>query len=163
MATLRTLASLAHAKRAEAGVKLRQPLPRVRIAGVPSLFWGKPELEALFMEEINVKKVDYVADELGGLSVELDTTLTPELQREGELRDLIRALQAERKAAGLSVDQRVRIYLKTDSAKLKSLIASYERELKQELRADEIKPGGGGERVIRVGKSRAKVRLEPLT
>lgn len=44
-----------------------------------------------------------------GIFVELDTTLTPELEAEGFVRDLIRAVQDTRKAAGLDVSDRIRL------------------------------------------------------
>ncbi|WP_062202905.1 isoleucine--tRNA ligase [Demequina salsinemoris] len=43
----------------------------------------------------------------GGGFVALDTVLTPELEAEGFARDLIRAIQDERKAAGLNVGDRI--------------------------------------------------------
>ena len=48
---------------------------------------------------------------LGGGFVALDTALTPELEAEGFARDLIRAIQDERKAAGLNVGDRIALSL----------------------------------------------------
>jgi isoleucyl-tRNA synthetase len=45
----------------------------------------------------------------GASSVALDLTVTPELRREGLARDLVRAVQDLRKAAGLAVDDRVEL------------------------------------------------------
>lgn len=47
----------------------------------------------------------------GGGFVALDTALTPELEAEGFARDLIRAIQDERKAAGLNVGDRISLTL----------------------------------------------------
>ncbi|MDN4473509.1 isoleucine--tRNA ligase [Demequina zhanjiangensis] len=47
----------------------------------------------------------------GGGFVALDTELTPELEAEGYARDLIRAIQDERKAAGLNVGDRIALTL----------------------------------------------------
>jgi isoleucyl-tRNA synthetase len=46
----------------------------------------------------------------------LDTEMTPELEAEGLARDLIRAVQDTRKAAGLDVSDRIRLDIAADSA-----------------------------------------------
>jgi isoleucyl-tRNA synthetase len=43
--------------------------------------------------------------------VVLDTTLTPELEREGVARDLIRVVQQARREAGLSISDRIRLHV----------------------------------------------------
>jgi isoleucyl-tRNA synthetase len=45
----------------------------------------------------------------GGVTVALDLALTPELRREGLARDLVRAVQEARKAAGLEVSDRIEL------------------------------------------------------
>jgi isoleucyl-tRNA synthetase len=50
----------------------------------------------------------------GGGFVLLDTTMTPELQAEGLARDVIRAVQDTRKAAGFDVSDRIRLDLVFD-------------------------------------------------
>jgi isoleucyl-tRNA synthetase len=47
----------------------------------------------------------------GGGFVALDTTLTPELEAEGYARDLVRAIQDQRKAEGLNVGDRIALVL----------------------------------------------------
>lgn len=42
-----------------------------------------------------------------GIQVTLDTTITPELRKEFEVRSLIRAIQVGRKAAGMAIAQRI--------------------------------------------------------
>jgi isoleucyl-tRNA synthetase len=44
----------------------------------------------------------------------LDTTVTPELAAEGLARDVIRAIQQERKNAGLEVSDRIQTVLEVD-------------------------------------------------
>ncbi|HEX6678988.1 MAG TPA: isoleucine--tRNA ligase [Actinomycetes bacterium] len=50
----------------------------------------------------------------GGASVALDLEVTPELRREGLARDLVRAVQDLRKAAGLAVDDRIELAVKAE-------------------------------------------------
>ena len=52
----------------------------------------------------------------GGGFVVLDTAVTPELQREGLARDLVRAIQDARKAAGLDVADRISLRIGGDPA-----------------------------------------------
>jgi isoleucyl-tRNA synthetase len=46
----------------------------------------------------------------GGLTVALDLTLTPELERAGRAREAIRLIQEARKAAGLEVSDRIELW-----------------------------------------------------
>jgi isoleucyl-tRNA synthetase len=50
----------------------------------------------------------------GSASVALDLEVTPELRREGLARDLVRAVQDLRKAAGLAVDDRIELAVKAE-------------------------------------------------
>jgi isoleucyl-tRNA synthetase len=50
----------------------------------------------------------------GSTSVALDLEVTPELRREGLARDLVRAVQDLRKAAGLAVDDRIELAVKAE-------------------------------------------------
>ena len=83
----------------EEQVKVRQPLSEFIYAGekLPELY------EKMIAEEVNVKKVAQ------GKVMKLDKTLTDDLRAEGFARELIRVVQAARKKAGLSVDDRIRL------------------------------------------------------
>lgn len=52
----------------------------------------------------------------GGMYVELDTEVTPELEAEGLVRDLIRAIQDTRRAADLDVSDRIALTLDFESS-----------------------------------------------
>ena len=73
----------------------------VVVAGFP-LEPSEYELELAVADETNA--IAFLAD--GGF-VLLDTTMTPELAAEGLARDIIRAIQDTRKAAGLNVSDRI--------------------------------------------------------
>ncbi len=102
MQKVRELVSLALEARQKEGIKVRQPLSRLKI-NAPSLA-NKNDLLDLIRDELNVKEV--VVQEGIPEMVELDTTLTDALREEGEVRELIREVQEARKIAGLNPKDR---------------------------------------------------------
>lgn len=83
----------------EAQIKVRQPLNKFVYAGEQLSDWG----EEIVRDEVNVKSVEH------GAETWLDKNITEELAREGFVRELIRAVQAARKKAGLQVDDRIKL------------------------------------------------------
>ncbi len=83
----------------EAQIKVRQPLNKLVYKGEQLPEWG----EEIVRDEMNVKTVEH------GDETWLDKNITDELAREGFVRELIRAVQAARKKAGLQVDDRIRL------------------------------------------------------
>ena len=106
MAQIRQWTSQALAARAEAGIKVRQPLAKLKIsarggshayrqAGVSG---GKneklkinEELLNILKDEVNVKEI--VFDNKIKNEIELDIKITPELRQEGIYRELVRLIQ----------------------------------------------------------------------
>jgi len=112
--------------RAKAGLKVRQPLASV---AVPSL--GKfVDYKAILTDELNVKIV-----KLGG-GVAIDEKLTPALEREGLMREVIRYVQAARKKAGLNVDDHIKLFLATDDKELSRAIDEHQEEIYAETLAE---------------------------
>ena len=106
----------------EQQIKIRQPLAKLTYDGDKlDEFY-----EQIIADEVNVKKVEH-SDKLT-----LDKTLTPELLEEGKARDIIRAIQATRKHAGLQVDDQIKLSLSIDLPK------GYEDLIKFEVNATEI-------------------------
>ncbi|MDP3794751.1 MAG: isoleucine--tRNA ligase [bacterium] len=103
MAAARQVVSEALRLRAEAQIRVRQPLAELRIKS--QALRGKKELLELIADEVNVKAVRI--DPKMSESVSLETTLTEALREEGFARELIRAIQNLRKARNLKPQQRV--------------------------------------------------------
>ncbi len=112
MAEARQVVSFALEARARAGIKVRQPLSRVVIKD--EMLKGKQELLDLIADEINVKAVQF--DPTIKTPVQIDTTLTDELRDEGNVRDLVRAIQDARKKSGCNPGDLVTLVVSTKKA-----------------------------------------------
>jgi len=101
MNEVREIASRVLAERAELGIKVRQPLQKLKIKNEKLKITIKnSKLLDLIKEEANIKEI--VFDNRIKEEVELDTNITPELKEEGLIRDIIRHIQDLRKKAGLT-------------------------------------------------------------
>lgn len=79
----------------------------------------------------------YVSEGDNGITVVLDTNLTPELLAEGFVRELISKIQTMRKEAGFEVVDHIRVYSK-DNEKIESILKAHENDVKNEVLADDI-------------------------
>ncbi len=97
-------------------IKIRQPLASFTYAGdkLDDLY------EKMIADELNVKTVK------NGKETYLDKTLTEELKQEGFARELIRVVQAARKKADLSVDDRIKLYVSCELDKAQQEIVAAE-------------------------------------
>ena len=110
MSRLRRLVEDGLAARTTAGVRVRQPLAAATVASAPL----DRELEAIFMEELNVKSVRYVDPGSGHPAVVLDTTITDELRLEWLGREVSRKVNELRKQAGFRVEDRITLLVDAD-------------------------------------------------
>jgi isoleucyl-tRNA synthetase len=106
MRTTREVISQALELRASSGVKVRQPLNQLQVS---SHKLQEPYL-ALIRDEVNIKEVIF------GDTFKLDTTVTLELQLEGDAREFIRVVQSMRKDAGLQASDAIVLSLETDAS-----------------------------------------------
>ena len=122
MRATREIVSIALQARAEADIKVRQPLAKLQIkSSLPE------EFRELIQDEVNVK--DVVVDSDLGQEIVLDTEITSELREEGEMRELIRSIQSERKKMGLQPDQVVILTL-AETDLNKKLVENWGDEIK---------------------------------
>jgi isoleucyl-tRNA synthetase len=93
-------AAAAVARAVEAGQTVTLPLGDTTIQVAPA---------ELLVESAPLE--GYAVAQEGALQVALDTSLDDVLRREGLARDLVRAVQESRKAAGLALSDRITLYL----------------------------------------------------
>ncbi|KKU78648.1 MAG: Isoleucine-tRNA ligase [Candidatus Peregrinibacteria bacterium GW2011_GWA2_47_7] len=79
-----------------------------------------------------------------GMIVALDTVVTPELQDEGNVRDIVRSLQELRKKAGYDISDRIYVYVKA-SPELQRAVTKFAEFIAKETLAIEIQEGGNFE------------------
>lgn len=92
MKVARDIVTQALEAREKAGIKVRQPLALLTI---PTDVKLAPEYLSIVADEVNVKKVAV------GTDISLDTIITPQLQEEGMVREVIRSIQQYRKEQGM--------------------------------------------------------------
>jgi len=171
-ARARAAIGLGRAARAEAGLRVRQPLAAARVL-TPEERSPFPHFERDVLEELNVRRLDFVTDraelgdavaEEGGLAVGLDTELTEDLLREGIARDLVRHIQNLRKAAQLRVDQRIRLWVEADG-QVEAALRAHQAYLAGETLATEVHigppPPDAQQAQARVAGQRVTLGLSP--
>lgn len=124
MGRVRSVVSLALEQRAKSGLPVRQVLARATVS-LPEGEMDR-ELQELVADEINVKEV---VVQNGEYAVELDLTITPELRREGAVRELIRRVNALRKESGLTIADRIELFVKTAEPELQQAVHEHESAL----------------------------------
>ena len=116
----------------QASIKVRQPLQCAAYAGAKLTEY----YEQIMAEELNVKEIHWIENLDEHLAdyevtegvikpenwIEISKQLTPELKREGLMREVIRHVQSARKKAELQVDDRIILRLATNDEQLRQAI-----------------------------------------
>ena len=155
MNEVRKVVEKAHAARDEASMKVRQPLASLSIKSNIA-----EDYFTILEEEVNVKKI--IIDESLKSDVVLDTKLTPELEQEGLLRDIVRQINYLRKKSGLTIEDRVNLLYLSDDNLVKDVFNKFSDELSKQVLADSIKEGedkGIVSEELKVGNTKVKISL----
>jgi len=116
-------------------IGLKWPLAKATVKS-----YGKisKELCELIKGQLNVKDVEIIVEkETKGISVELDTTMTPALEAEGYAREISRKVQAARKNAGLIKSEKIKLAIIVESSIIK-YVTEYKDFIKDRVNAKEI-------------------------
>jgi isoleucyl-tRNA synthetase len=119
----------------QAQVKVRQPLNSLSYRAPAERL--NEELEAIIAEEVNVKKVEFSGQD-STVQVSIDKQITPELRREGMVREVIRNVQSARKQADLNVDDHIQLSLSTTNEELRRAIEEHHELIATETLADKV-------------------------
>lgn len=144
MNALRTAVNDGLSKRASEGIKVRQPLASVKLVNTISQDTPAEVVQFLIdiaKDELNVKSVEIVTDsesESVQPSVVYDLTITPELKREGLMREIVRHVQSARKQAGLQIDDRIVLSISSDDSEISQAIDTFADVIKSETLAVEL-------------------------
>jgi isoleucyl-tRNA synthetase len=128
METVRDYVNQALSIRAKERLKIRQPLASITVPTLGEFV----NFEDILTEELNVKTVKQ------GAELALDLVITPELKAEGLSREVIRHIQAARKAAGLNVDDRIKASVTTEDAELTEAIRTHAHAITGEVLAETL-------------------------
>lgn len=152
MSRVRDYVTQALAIRASEGIKVRQPLALLSVPSMGNIV----DFPEILKEEVNVKDVQQ------GKSFQLDLTLTDGLKREGLAREVIRRIQNARKKAGLKVDDRIVLDLKTQDEELSKAVKEHREMITGEALAKEASKDEGKwlhEEEIELNGSKLNIRL----
>ena len=126
-------------------IKVRQPLQCAAYAGVKLTDY----YEQIMAEELNVKEIRWIEsldehladyDVTEGVIkpeswVEISKHLTPELKREGLMREIIRHVQSACKKAGLQVDDRIELGITSSDTEIAQAVDAFADTIKAETLA----------------------------
>lgn len=159
MAVVRELITEGLSQRAEAGIKVRQPLSKADVvidSQIPKNELN--EYETILIEELNIKAVSIKQG--NNNSIKLNTKITKELSLEGLSRDVIRQVQEARKKAGLEISDRIFVDLNTTDKELAEAIKIHEKTICSEALAEfknDIQPSY--EVVVKINNKELRIGL----
>ncbi|MFI5201148.1 MAG: isoleucine--tRNA ligase, partial [Candidatus Kapaibacterium sp.] len=93
--------------------------------------------------EVTAEDVEgWLVSSEGGITVALDTQMTPELQSEGMAREFVNRVQNLRKESGFDVTDRIGIFVTSESEQILNAIRSHAGFIQQETLAETISEDG---------------------
>lgn len=137
MSLTRNVVSQALERRVDSKMNVRQPLASMTVT-IPSGELADEFIE-LLKDEVNVKSV-FV--EKGDYGVVLDIELTPELKREGLVREIVRRVNAMRKNAKLTIEDRIELYVSSSEGEVTKAIDAHRDALLSGTLATDLRQAG---------------------
>ena len=145
MRLTRQIASLGQAARLQAGIKIKQPLASLYLK-LPEGNQLEPSFLQIIADELNVKAIELRDDfdeshtihEDRNIQVALNTHITPELEVEGKLREILRALQELRKQHGLKVQDEIDLQWSSSDPLVQQVFQKHLPDLRSTLKVREL-------------------------
>lgn len=109
MENVRKVVTLGLQARQKTNIPVRQSLNKISILSDKLT----DEYVEILKDELNIKNIEFVSEQEG--PVVLDIQITPELKKEGQYRELLRAVQDLRKSTGLMPSDMITLTVSTDS------------------------------------------------
>jgi len=131
MKEARDIVTLGLQARQKAGIPVRQPLSKLLITN----YKLQIEYTDIIKDELNIKEVKIIEGE--EKKVELDIHITEELKKEGQYRELVRAVQDIRKKNGLNPNDIVTLVVDTN-VEGQEFLNTFKTELMKAVIAKEI-------------------------
>ena len=139
MNSVRSIVKEGLSMRAKANIKVRQPLDKVILYGKDFGFVGELnrtfDYMGLIKDELNVKHVKLRPEDDREDKIDIDMEITPELKREGLMREIIRHVQSARKKAGLQVDDRIELGITSSDSEITQAVDMFADTIKAETLA----------------------------
>lgn len=151
MQNLRDVVSIGLKERQKSGMPVRQPLAMLKVKNVNL----QGEYLEILKDELNVKSV--AMDNSIESEVWLDMNITPELKKEGDYRELLRAVQDMRKKEGLMPSDEVVITL---SENAKELLENFIQDFQKTVGAKDVKFAHNDGAEMQIGDLVFKIKIE---
>ncbi len=162
MTRARSIVEKALAARQENKIPVRQPLSRFVISqNRITLSDNWVDYLEIIKDEINVKNIDFTFfdDAQKEAIFVLDTEITPELRAEGNVRELIRALQDMRRVSGLTPSDTISLIIETDESG-RNLIEKFVDDIKKTVMVSKISFDVNDGEEVKIADSILKVKIE---
>lgn len=141
MDTVRQIVQVGAFKRDQAKIKIRQPLATLRYGVIANRKKLGKDYENIIADELNIKEIRQIevsGEEIGGVKVELDTEITPELKKEGMKREIVRLVNQLRKQAAMTIEDRIKLVWWSEDPIIKTIFTDLANDLKRDTLSSEI-------------------------
>jgi isoleucyl-tRNA synthetase len=180
MASLQEISTVGQALRAEAGIKIRQPLQGIKFVGGQVCRQFKEDKASfidIIKDELNIKEfaliesLDEIVDKefwvtksTDKISVALNIEITDELKTEGVLRELIRTINGMRKDAGLTIKDQIKIVWQSDGDVVKKVFidSALKEELMKSTITEDVEEVENNAKAVNINGEKVKLQVEKI-